>query len=362
VGSIASKSAGMSDASRDVMRETQRTHPHFARDVVGYLVFAAALITGCSPPKVPSTVEETAAHLGEADQAMHRTPPGIALLHVPEIRASVRGPSRATYVAEALGAAAQSVSIQLMNTSGQSVNVGRLRVAFSATREGVPFQCKEHQGGRVKDREVSTLAPQQSFVFERDLDCAMPLPGTYEVRTYVALTDAAKGERGDFAGAFSLTVADSPFAPRPYLPRPGLYAAMTGNRTTAPLLPEAWSRGDYHVVLALVNGSTVPVAAGQARLAFSTYRKGSPLPCSGQTEKLDFPAELAPGSVHVTQAPVACAPSEEGRYEIVGRLRFDEAGEGVEVGRVAVKVTRDPLLFEPQPWLPWADRSSTWTK
>jgi hypothetical protein len=81
---------------------------------------------------------------------------------------------------------------------------------------------------------------------------------------------------------------------------------------------------------------------------------------SGQAEHVVLPAELAPGAMHVVQAPVACAPSEEGRYEIIGRVSL-EGGEEVEVGRVALEVTRDPLLFAPQPWS-WEDRARVWLK
>jgi hypothetical protein len=48
--------------------------------------------------------------------------------------------------------------------------------------------------------------------------------------------------------------------------------------------------------------------------------------------------------------PVACAPSDVGLYEIVGRLRFDDEPEELEVGRVALKVTREPLRCTPEPW------------
>ncbi len=288
---------------------------------------------------------------------------GVSLAHAPDLRAFLKAPSRTPYVIEALGVGGRSVSIRLTNTGARSVDFGRFRIAFTAAREGVSFLCKEHVGGSVKDREPTSLAARQSFVFERDLDCTMPLPGRYDVGVYVALRDGSQNDRGDFVGAFSLDVVEGNLAPRPYPSRPGLYVVMTGSRATRPLPPEAWTRGDYHVVVAVVNGSSRPVPVGQARLAFLTYKKGSPLPCSGQAEAVAFPEELAPGSVHVIQAPVACAPSEEGRYEIVGRLTLNDVGEEVEIGRVALKVTRDPLLFAPEPWPSWGDRPATsWTK
>ena len=285
---------------------------------------------------------------------------GVPVAGEPEIRARLKAPSHATYVAEALGAAGQSISVELANAGKNPVNVERMGVSFTATREGVPFPCKKRVGASMGRREPETLHPGQSFVFERDLDCAMSLPGHYDIAVYVAFGD--RQDRTDLVGKFGLDLDDRGVAPRPYLPRPGLYVAMVGDRATRPLSPEAWARGDYHVVLAVVNGSTHAVRVGPARLAFTTYRKGSTLPCSGQAESLLLPDELAPGTMHVVQKAVACAPSEEGQYEIVGRLTFGESPEEIEVGRVSLKVSRDPILFIPEPWPPVGDRPSSWVK
>jgi len=189
------------------------------------------------------------------------------------------------------------------------------------------------------------------------------LPGRYSVTVYAAFPGDAKGERGDAAGAFSLDVMEEGIGgPRPYPSRPGLFVAMTGGRMTHPLPEEAWARGDYHVVVSVMNGASHAIAVGPARLAFLTYKKGSPLPCSGQAESIPFPEQLAPGAMHVAQAPVACAPSEEGRYEIVGRLALGE-GEEIEIGRVGLKVSSDPFLFSPERSPLWSDRpAGAWVK
>jgi hypothetical protein len=105
-----------------------------------------------------------------------------------------------------------------------------------------------------------------------------------------------------------------------------------------------------------VNASSRTVPLGSARLAFLTYRKGAPLPCSGQSESIALPDELAPGAMYSVHAPVTCAPSEQGQYEIVGHLTLGDTTEGIEVGRVALKVTRDPVVFEPDPWPPLGNR------
>jgi hypothetical protein len=285
---------------------------------------------------------------------------GAALGREPAVRALLKAPPRAPYVAEALGAAGQSVSIELANAGPSPVNVARLSADFAATRDGVPFPCKKRVGASMGRHEPATLAPGQAFVFERDLDCTMPLPGRYDIAVYVTFGDA--DEPPDLVGRFALEVEDHALAPRPYPTRPGLYVAMVGDRATRPLSREAWARGDYHVVLAVVNGSARPVPVGPARLSFTTYRKGSTLPCSGQAESVDLPDELAPGAMYVMQKAVACAPSEQGQYEIVGHLTFGKSSDEIEVGRVSLKVTLDPFLFTPGPWPPVGARPSSWVR
>jgi len=274
----------------------------------------------------------------------------------PDIRVVLKGPSHAQ-LGEALGVGGHSVSVQLANAGTRGADISRFRVAFTASRDGVPFPCNRHVDDSVKVRPAS-LGPGQSFVFERDLDCTMPLPGRYDVGVYVAMRDSA-GTRGDLVGQFPFDVLGSSTEPLPYPPRPGLYVRMTGARWSRPLSAESWARGDYHIVLSLVNGGSRPVLVGPGRLAFTTYKEGSSLPCSGQAESLLLPDALAPGAVQDLQARVTCAPSTEGQYEIVGRLALG-AGESVEVGRVALKVTRNPVLFAPDPWLPVGGRAGSW--
>jgi hypothetical protein len=334
-----------------------------ARSVVGFrttggstfwplLLFA---ILGCPQRTQPSI----APHLSAAP--MPSPPPeGIPLSSDPDIRVVLKVPSSTPYLVEALGVGGHSVSVQLTNAGMRSADISRFRVAFTASRDGVPFPCKQSADNSVKVRPAS-LGPGKSFVFERDLDCTMALPGKYDVGVYVAIRDLA-GARGDFVGQFPFDVLGSSTEPLPYPPRPGLYVMMTGARWSRPLSADAWARGDYHVVLSLVNGGSRPVLVGTGRLAFTTYREGSSLPCSGQAESIVLPDALAPGAVQVLHAPVTCAPSIEGQYEIVGRLALGHAGEFVQVGRVALKVTRNPVLFAPDPWLPVGGRAGSWVQ
>jgi hypothetical protein len=258
----------------------------------------------------------------------------------------VRAPSRVPYDATALGLGGHAVAIRLTNPGTEPVRVDRLRVAFTATREGVAFRCKEHVGGSMQTREPASLRGGETFTFERDLDCTMPLPGHYDVSAAWQLSDR---DRTGSLGTFSIDlVAGKGNLPVPYPARAGLHALMIGNRETRPLTDDAWARGDYRVVLALINGGRQPVEVGPGRLAFLVYKEGSPLPCSGQAEDVALPAALAPGAVHVVRAPVACAPSEEGRYRIIGRFSLVAVGDEIDIGRIPLRVTRDPRLFTPE--------------
>ncbi len=285
---------------------------------------------------------------------------GIPLTNDPDVRVVLKVPSRAPYLVDALGVAGQSISVQLRNTGTLSADISHFRVAFTASRDGVPFPCKQQVDDSVKVRPAS-LAPGQAFVFERDLACTMALPGRYDVGVYVSLRDLA-GARGDFVGQFPFDILEGSKGPLPYPARPGLYVMMAGARRSRPLSADAWARGDYHVVLSLVNGGSRPVLVGPGRLEFLTYREGYSLPCSGQGEAIVLPDALPPGAVQVLQARVTCAPSAEGQYEIVGRLTLGHAGESVEVGRVALKVTRNPVAFAPDPWVPVGGAAGSWVQ
>jgi len=102
-----------------------------------------------------------------------------------------------------------------------------------------------------------------------------------------------------------------------------------------------------HLAVALVNGSGRPILVGPSRISLLIFKQGAALPCTGRQQRLDEPDTLASGAVHVVRVPVTCAPTEEGRYEIVGHLAIGDAAE-VEIGRVGLLVTHGPdFLFAP---------------
>ena len=97
------------------------------------------------------------------------------------------------------------------------------------------------------------------------------------------------------------------------------------------------------------------VRVGPAAVSVQTYREGTSIPCGGETQVLAFPEQLAAGATAVQWAKVSCAPSQEGRYELVGRFRLADL-PGIEAGRVRLTVSKDSMLFAPLPIPPWDEQ------
>lgn len=255
----------------------------------------------------------------------------------PEIVVALRGPTgELRYDPESFGPSGPIIGVTLTNRGASAVELAPLVISLTATRESVSFPCRPSTA--IQEREPSSLAPGASFTFDRELSCTLAVPGHYSI-------DVAIG--GERAGTLDVNVAESPRAPRAMKDRPGLFVGMSGSAVTRPLPPEAWARGDYQVVIGFINASQKTIPIEPAKIAFLTYRQGATLSCSGQTNDLALPTALAPGEVHIVKSPVACAPAEVGVYEVVGNLEMRGSAK-LEIGRVRIDVTRDPLLFSPE--------------
>jgi hypothetical protein len=263
------------------------------------------------------------------------------------VYATIRAPERAPYDPTTLHAEPHPIVVRLTNSSGQPAPVGSLRISYSAVRDGVSYPCPEGHDLTARVHEPSSLAPGQSFDFERDISCTLPLPGSYEIGVLARVGE--EGQEARSIGSFSLFVDEGRVSPRPFASKPGLFAMMTGGSATQPWSPEDWARGAYRVTVAVINGSREPIHVGPARLAFAVYKKGSALACSGNAESVALPESVAPGATHTVLVPLACAPSEQGSYEIVGRLALESTGEEQEAGRMGLEVTGNPLVFTPVP-------------
>jgi hypothetical protein len=267
---------------------------------------------------------------------------GVALASHPELRVLVRAPARVEYEPRAIGAS-PLVRLRVTNTAPRAAHVGALHVAFAASRDGVELPCLERDERTPRAREPATLGPGESFVYVRDIDCTLPLPGHYELRVFVGLA-----RERDLVARLPLDIAPHANAPKAYPAKRGLYAVMTGAPATRPLPPEGWARGDYSVIVAFINASAGDVALGNAKLSFLVRKEGSRFVCASASESLAAPPWLESGRMYIARVPVRCAPDEVGRYEISGWIGLGGDDE-IEIGRVDLSVTSDPRLFTPIP-------------
>ncbi len=272
------------------------------------------------------------------------------------LRAYLRGPSRAAYLAETLGAERQMVDIRLVNEGQGRVDVRGIRFDFKAYRGRVPFPCVTSDEPLVHGREVASLRAGESFTFVRRLDCATPLPGHYDVTMRLQLPGWTSDGGGKVLGGFALDVVARAEQPMAYPGREELYVLMTGAPLTRPLSPEGWSRGDYHVLVAAVNGGTTPVRVGPMRLSFRSRREGAASECAARGNVLPFPDVLEAGATLVLKAPLACPPSQEGVYLVVGSVALDDDSAAIEAGRLRLTVSSAPQLFAPPRLPPWQQR------
>ncbi len=297
------------------------------------LLIVVAFAGACSAVQTPVLPEPSPDHVREAT--------GVTLTSRADLRALIQAPKSARYDGQAFGVAPPLVHVKLTNVGNQPMESGDIGVTFDARRSGVTFPCIAK---RVTDRRP-TVAPNASVTFDDPIDCAFSLPGRYDVSVFLSVGDGAR----EFIEAFPFDVEATSEAPQPYPPRLGLFVLAVGNRATPPLTPDAWARGDYHVALAVINGSPQPVPVGPASVSFTVYKIGSPLPCAGESQALSFPEQLAPGAMQVVRTPITCAPSEEGRYEVVARFTLASTKYEMIAGRFALRVSRNPLLFAPDP-------------
>jgi hypothetical protein len=310
------------------------------------IVPAAVLVTlaGACGPQV------TAVHPAAPASALWLSSAEVDAPETTELRAVVRGPAKVSYGSTVLGLNRREVTITLTNASRRPIAIGGRRLSFSAEHDGVAFACDPEPRAEPGAREPSELGPGESFRFARELGCWTPVPGRYDIGAYLSDAHGASAERGARIGGFTMEIGGGGAnGPTPHPARRGLYVAMAGDTRMRPLSPEAWKRGEYQVVIALVNASRGPIPAGDVTVSFRVYKKDSPLPCAGESIVRHAPEALGAGEVHLVRAPVTCLRDEQGDYEVVGILAFDDGRkpDEFEMGRVRVRITSDPTQLWP---------------
>jgi hypothetical protein len=264
-----------------------------------------------------------------------------------DVTVEVRAPLRARFEPSLGGAAKPSLGVVVTNRTAHVVDVSDLRVHLEAAREGVEFRCAQEVGPQLGDREPSSLAPGESYVFDRDLDCALPLVGAYAVRVAVSFGEGPFRTPREIR-AFTLTVTALPkVEPHEIEGLPGLWASMGSSNKLA----GGVGRGSGRTLLTVVNSTRKPIEVPRMRLAMRVYKLGNPIPCEDKPLVLGTPAVLGPGDTYNEPVEVSCLGlSVAGTYDVVARLVVPRGSEGdleIPLGKLRVDVVTDPTILIP---------------
>lgn len=257
------------------------------------------------------------------------------------------GVSEAKYNPAALGLSAEHIELHVTNPSSSDVDLGAFRVSFQATREGVRFPCSERAVERAVEKEPKVLRARESFRYEREIGCSLPLPGVYTIEVFISLDRSNRRFR---IGSFSMNLVGSQKNdPRPHPAAPGLYGSVVGNPFVRPMPPHNSMK--YNAVVALVNASPTPIRNLSASVVFRVYKVGQSIPCMESPVPLHLPSVLSPGETFTESVPVSCVLDGLGDYDIVGSLdaTTGEGEKSADLGRYRLTITNDPLLFTPPP-------------
>jgi hypothetical protein len=319
--------------------------------IVTLATIATLALVACA--EAPSgRASSTAAVANVTRVAPGASPHGVAAAREreTEIAVEVRAPLHARYDEGSRESTLPALGIVVTNRSTSPLDVSDLRVYLEAARNGVSFRCARVAGALPGKREPSVLAPGASFVFDRSLDCALPLVGAYAVHIGVSF---GKGEwsRPRVVRSFDLAVAALPkLAPREIGPAPGLWATVGSSST----LLEDEGGGHGRTLFAITNATRGRVEPPRMLLALRVYKLGNPIPCEDEPIALALPAVLEPGQTHYEPVEVSCLGlSVTGSYDIAARLVVPGGNEDdreIPLGRLRVDViTRTSMVVAPTP-------------
>jgi hypothetical protein len=307
----------------------------------------ACLVASCAAPPPAGRTSATAAVTPRPGVAASASEVRPRPARDVDVAVEVRAPLRARYEPSLGGAAKPSLAVVVTNHSKQAVDVTDLRVHLEAAREGVEFHCAKDVGAQMGDREPSSIAPGESYVFDRDLDCALPLVGAYAVRVAVSFGEGPFRAPREVR-AFTLTVTALPkVEPHEIEGLPGLWASMGSSNQIA----GGVGRGSGRTLLTLVNSSKKPIEVPRMRLAMRVYRLGNPIPCEDKPLVLGAPAVLGPGETYNEPIEVSCLGlSVAGTYDVAAKLVVPRGSEGdreIALGKLRVDVVTDPTILIP---------------
>ncbi|MEJ7728165.1 MAG: hypothetical protein WKG00_03035 [Polyangiaceae bacterium] len=307
--------------------------------------------TACGPAPEPMTASDPAP-LPAAPPAPAPAPAvdasaGPPYAANPSLHVVVSGPSTGKVQRGGGTGDGYKVTVKLTNASNADVPVAAPGVFFSVRRDNVEYPCSPTTGTGKYPGEPAQLSPGQSFTLTRELSCDMPVPGKYEVRTYLRFGAAAgtPPDRKELVGSIPVEVtAPDGVAHTPYPDRPGLVVVMNGGSQTKPLTADEAKKGLYSAQVDVTNTTAQPIELKNPRVVFSAVRDGTKVKCLPDMEKavLQGPAVLEPGRTHRFTAPVQCDLTKEGRYEVNGFVSFGEQVKGGgATGKLLVVVAKE---------------------
>lgn len=264
-----------------------------------------------------------------------------------EAAVEIRAPVRARYVPHLLGPSRPTLGVAVTNRGGGPLDVSNLQVRLEAAREGVAFRCAEKVGAPGGVREPAMLAPGQTFTFERDLDCALPLEGTYAVRVAVSFGTGPWAAPRDVR-TFTLSVASiKTEAPRAVEGVEGLWAALGASGVV-----EGPAGAHGRIAVAIVNGGRVPLELPPLRLALRVTKRGTPIPCEDEPTALRSPRVLGAGGVYREPIEVSCIGlGHPGTYDVEARL-LQPGDRETQLGTLRIVVDDAPERRDPEMWPP----------
>lgn len=311
----------------------------------GLLVAFACLVASCTSSSPPAG--RASATAAVATRSSAPAPPVPPAARAVDVNVEVRAPLRARFDPSIGAAARPSLGVVVTNRTSAPVDVSDLRVHLEAAREGVEFRCAKEVGPQMGDREPSSLAPGESYVFDRDLDCALPLVGAYAVRVAVSFGEGPFRTPREVR-AFTLTVTALPkVEPHEIEGLPGLWASIGSSNKIAGGAERTFGR----TLLTIVNSTRKPIEVPRMRLALRVYRLGNPIPCEDKPITLGTPPVLGAGDTYSEPVEVSCLGlSVPGTYDVVAKLVVPRGSEGdreIALGKLRVDVVTDPTIVVP---------------
>ena len=308
------------------------------------LVSAALAIAACSPTPARAPVEPAKTALA-VSAARPKAPSASDVT----VRVDLRAPLHARFDPAVLAAAKSWLAIQVFNHGTTELDVSDFRAHLEATREGISFGCKKEIGPASGEREPSTLAPGASFVFERALDCALPLAGKYAVSVAVSFGRGAYRTPKSVRATTLTVTAPADIAPKAVEGYPGLYAAIGASAR----LDGGKDHGVGRMMLSLVSARKEPTHLPPLRLSLRVYRVGQSIPCQDEPVALREGGLLGPGESRFEPIEVSCLGlGVPGSYDVEATLLVPNDGERagereIVLGKLRVDVVTNQLEFVP---------------